>query len=346
MGQRTIPVRWDDFSDRYMHTHEQRLKRIYETWGKDYVQVAPWYQNLPIGDSDKQSEYARLRGDQLRGFSPGYADYVDEWGCIWKTTDTDEVGGSCVDHPYHTVEEALKAQIPDPELPKRLDPIRKAREDHPNEFIWIQNWLGPWEMSRAMLGTEEVLVALHTDRSKLQRFLGRVFEHFRILLRNLCTLDVDMVGIGDDWGIERSLLIDPNVWVKVFKPLYGAIFEEIRRAGKISLFHCCGAAEPLYPHMIDIGVDVIHPLQPGPVDIEAVGKEFRGKVSFFGGLDTRQLLGQGTPQQVEHEVVHLIETLGLPGGGLVVGPCTSIHSGTPIENIEVIFKVARTYSWQ
>jgi uroporphyrinogen decarboxylase len=97
--------------------------------------------------------------------------------------------------------------------------------------------------------------------------------------------------------------------------------------------------------MIDLGVDVINPLQPGPVNIDAVGKEFRGKVTFFGGIDTRQLLEKGTPQEVEREVVHVIEALGMPQGGLIVGHCTSVHSGTPIENIEAMFSAIRRYNW-
>ncbi len=344
-GQRLVPVKWDDFSDRYMNTNRERLERLYNRWGKDYIQVNPWYQNIPVGEEALKSEFARTRGDQLRGFSPGFSDYRDEWGCIWKTTDADEVGGNCVDHPYHSVADALKVRVPDPELPARLATIRKEREAHPHEFIWAQQWLGPWEAARAMLGTEEILIALYTERTDLQRFLGRVFEHFRILIRCVCALDVDMVGIGDDWGIERNLLIDPELWVQVFKPLYRPIFEEIQSAGKVSLFHSCGCAASLYPHMIDIGVDVINPLQPGPVNIDAVGREYRGKVTFSGGIDTRQLLEKGTPRDVEKEVVHLIETLGSPEGGLVVGHCTSVHSGTPVENIEAMFRAARTYAW-
>jgi uroporphyrinogen decarboxylase len=195
-----------------------------------------------------------------------------------------------------------------------------------------------------MLGTEEALIALYTERQKLELFFGRVFEHFRILIRTICSLDVDMVGIGDDWGTERSLLINPDLWVKVFKPLYRPIFEEIRNAGKISLFHSCGSVASLYPHMIDIGVDVIKPLQPGPVNIDLVGREYRGKVTFSGAIDTRRLLEKGTPTEVEKEVLHVIDTLGLPEGGLVVGHCTSVHSGTPIENIEAMFRAARTYT--
>jgi uroporphyrinogen decarboxylase len=343
-GQKFIPVKWDDFSDRYMSTNRERLTRLYEKWGKDYVQVNPWYENKPVGEAALKSEFARLRGDQLKGFSPGFSDYLDEWGCVWKTTDADEVGGNCVDHPYGSVEDALKAPLPDPELPARVANIEKARVEHPHEFIWAQHWLGPWETSRVMLGTEETLIALYTERPKLEMFLGRVFEHFQVLIRKVCQLDVDMVGIGDDWGTERSLLIDPDLWVKVFKPLYRPIFDEIRRSGKISLFHSCGCAATLYPHMIDFGVDVLNPLQPGPVNIDAVGREYRGKVTFSGGIDTRVLLERGTPAQVEKEVIHVIETLGVPEGGLLLGHCTSVHSGTPIENIEAMFRAARTYA--
>lgn len=344
-GQRVVPVKWDDFSDRYMNQHRERLEDIYATWGRDYEQIAPWYRTTPVGDHAAESEYAYKRGETLRGFSPGYSEYRDEWNCRWRTTDVDELGANCVEHPYGSVDEAVSADLPDPDASERLEPIRRAREQHPGSFLWAQNWLGPWETMRAMLGTEETLVALYTERAALVRFAERVFEHFRALTANICTLDVDMVGIGDDWGAERSLLIDPELWVSVFKPLYGKIFEEIRGAGKIALFHCCGCAEALYRHMIDIGVEVLHPLQPGPVDIERVGRNYRGRVSFWGGLDTRQLLEKGTPAQVRREVVRLIENLGTPDGGLVVGACTSVHTGTPVDNIEAIFIAARTYSW-
>ena len=343
-GQKTIPVKCDDFSERYMHTYDEEFTSLFEKWGKDYVQANPWYHSEPVGGTALQSEFARLRGDQLRGFSPGYSDYVDEWGCIWKTTDADEVGGNCVDHPYHTVEEVVTARLPDPELPRRLDPMREARVTHPDQFIWAQQWLGPWEMSRVMLGTEETLVALYTERTQLERFFRRVFEHFLILTKNICKLDVDMVGIGDDWGTERSLLIDPDLWVSFFKPLYRPIFDAIKSSGKISLFHSCGCAAVLYPHLIDIGVDVINPLQPGPVNIDTVGREYRGKVTFSGAIDTQRFLEKGTPAEVENEVAHVIRTLGLPEGGLVVGHCTSVHSGTPIENIAAMFRAVRTYT--
>ncbi len=102
---------------------------------------------------------------------------------------------------------------------------------------------------------------------------------------------------------------------------------------------------PLYPHLLDLGVDIINPVQPGPVDIEEAGRNYRGKVSFFGGLDTRRLLEKGNPQDVENEVAHVIRTLGIPEGGLVVGHCTSVHSGTPIENIEAMFRAVREYRW-
>jgi uroporphyrinogen decarboxylase len=344
--QRLIPVKWDDFSDRYAFTFRDRLQRCYERWGKDYLQVSPWYRHTPVGEDAGHTVHAGRRGGQLRGFSPGFSDYADEWGCLWKTTDADEVGGNCIEHPYASLDDALGARLPDPELPQRLDPIRQAREQSPDRFIWVQNWLGPWEMSRAMLGTESILVATIAEKKKLQRFLGRMFEHFQELTRRICTLEVDMVGLGDDWGTERSLLIDPDAWVEIFKPLYRNLFDEIKRTGKISLFHSCGAVLPLYPHLLDLGVDVINPVQPGPVSIEEAGRNYRGKVSFFGGLDTRRLLEKGGPEEVEDEVAHIVRTLGVPNGGLIVGHCTSVHSGTPIENIEAMFRAAREYRWQ
>lgn len=322
-GQRVIPIKWDDFSPRFLSLNGEKMEELWQTWGKDYVQTGPAYSSTEIG--------------------PG--EWKDEWGCTWKTLDPEEVGGQMVAHPFDSVDEALKSELPDPELRERLEPIKNARKGNPDKFLWAQMWMGPWEHCRELVGTEEMLMSLCLKRAKAEELVSRVYEHFRILIRNIGTLDVDMIGIADDWGTERSLLISPKMWAQSFAKHYASIFAEIRASGKLSFYHSCGCAAELYPYLVDMGLDVLNPLQPGPVDIKAVGREFKGKVTFFGGLDTRQLLEKGTPQLVEETVIDLIETLGLPEGGLIVGHCTSVHSATPVENIEALFLTARQYKW-
>ena len=322
-GQRVIPIKWDDFSPRFLSLNGEKMDELWHTWGKDYVQTGPAYSGTEIG--------------------PG--EWKDEWGCTWKTLDPEEVGGQMVAHPFNCVDDALEAELPDPDLDKRLEPIRNARKENPDKFLWVQMWMGPWEHCRKLVGTEEMLTSLLLDRSRAEELIGRVYQHFLTLIRNIGTLDIDMIGIADDWGTERSLLISPHIWVQMFAKHYASIFAEIKAAGKLSFYHSCGRVAKLYPYLVEMGLDVLNPLQPGPVDIEAVGRELRGKITFFGGLDTRQLLEKGTPQLVEEAVCSLIETLGLPEGGLIVGHCTSVHSATPVENIEALFRTARQYEW-
>ncbi len=323
-GQRLIPIKWDDFSQRFLNINGAKMQELWQTYGKDYVQTAPAYSSTGIG----------------------YGEWKDEWGCTWKTLDPEEVGGQMVAHPYDDVDKAIKAKLPDPELKERLEPIMNARKEHPDKFLWVQMWMGPWEHCRALVGTEEMLTSLHLKRANAEKLINMVYEHFRILIRNIATLDVDLIGIADDWGTEKSLLISPKMWSDIFAKHYANIFAEIKSAGKMSFYHSCGCVAELYPYLIDMGLDVLNPLQPGPVDIKSVGRKYKGKITFWGGIDTRQLLERGTPEMVESAVNDLIETLGLPEGGLVVGHCTSVHSATPVENIASMFKTARNFKWR
>lgn len=320
-GQRVIPIKWDDFSPRFMELNGERMRKLWRTWGKDYVQTAPAYSTTELG----------------------HGEWEDEWGCTWKTLDPEEVGGQMIAHPFNSVDEAAKAKLPNPELNDRLEPIKNARKEYPDKFLWAQMWMGPWEHCRALAGTEEMLTSLCLKRASAEKLISKVYEHFRVLIRNIASLDVDMIGIADDWGTERSTLISPNLWAQVFAKHYADIFAEIKVAGKLAFYHSCGAVFELYPYLVDMGVDVLNPLQPGPIDIKSVGREFKGKVAFFGGLDTRQLLEKGTPQAIEAAVIDLIETLGMPEGGLVVGHCTSVHSATPFKNIEAMFRTVRQF---
>jgi uroporphyrinogen decarboxylase len=142
----------------------------------------------------------------------------------------------------------------------------------------------------------------------------------------------------DDWGSQSGLMISPETWKKHFKARYRRIFDEIHRWDKDVIFHTCGNVMRIIPALIDLGVDVLDPVQPTALNIDEVGRCFGGKIAFCGGVDD-QRLEDYTPQQVKDEVRHAVETLGKPyGNAYVLAPANMITPTVPFENIQALFE--------
>lgn len=159
--------------------------------------------------------------------------------------------------------------------------------------------------------------------------------------------DLDVLFVSDDLGSQQSLLVSEDVYVEYVKPLHKWMWGELKKAvpsAKLFL-HSCGAVEPLIPHFIELGVDILNPIQlsaKGMVPAELKKKYGRDIVFWGGGVDTQISLLRGTPAQVKAEVRRNIEDLA-PGGGFVFTAVHDIQPATPVENIIAMFEAAEEY---
>ena len=145
----------------------------------------------------------------------------------------------------------------------------------------------------------------------------------------------------DDWGSQNGLMISPDLWRSLFKPYYARVFAEIHRLGMDAIFHSCGNVTPIVGDLIDIGLDMLDPVQPGAMDIAQIAREFGGKAAFCGAVDVQNLLVSGSPQQVKDVVRRVVETLGRPfGGALLLGPANVMTPDIPFENLVALFEAA------
>jgi uroporphyrinogen decarboxylase len=159
------------------------------------------------------------------------------------------------------------------------------------------------------------------------------------MVRNWAALGVDAVFPMDDWGTQRGMLISPAMWRGFFKPYYRAIFDEAHRAGLDVFYHSCGDIMEIIGDLIDIGVDVLHPLQPGPLDLRDVARRFGGKVCFCGAIDVQHLLPSARPSEIRAEIRRLIGTLGAPfGNSYIPAPANALGPDIPFENLVAMFE--------
>jgi uroporphyrinogen decarboxylase len=155
---------------------------------------------------------------------------------------------------------------------------------------------------------------------------------------------VDIVSTYDDLGTQIGPLMSHKDYVKYLKPYEKQMIEHIKRYTDAKIYrHSCGSVYEFIPDFIEIGVDILNPLQPLAKDMEPwrLKKEFGKDLVFFGGVDTQQLLYQ-SPDKVKQGVKELIRQYA-PGGGYIFGTGHNIEPDTPIENIPAMFEAALEY---
>jgi uroporphyrinogen decarboxylase len=145
---------------------------------------------------------------------------------------------------------------------------------------------------------------------------------------------------------QNSMLLSPRTYRKLIKPRHERLFSFIKAQAPVKVFfHSCGAVRPIIPDLIDAGIDILNPVQisAAGMDPHELKVEFgRDLVFWGGGVDTQQVLGSGTPEQVREDVRHNIEALA-PGGGFVFAAVHDIQANVPPENIVAMWEAWRDF---
>jgi uroporphyrinogen decarboxylase len=155
---------------------------------------------------------------------------------------------------------------------------------------------------------------------------------------------IDILWIGDDYGSQNGLLMNPVAWRKLFFPKVKAMCELGHKYGAKVMQHSCGSTRIIWPDLIEAGVDIYDTVQPEAAGMDAaeLKKDFGDKMCFHGTISTQQTLPFGTPEDVAAEVKTRIETVG-NDGGFIIAPAHNFQPDTPIENILALYETAQSY---
>ena len=265
--------------------------------------------------------------------------YVDEWGITWKNVAYETSFGTghyteMVGHPLADDQAIDSYQPPDPNRPELYVEAEEVIEEFQEDY-WIVGVTVTtvFETAWALRGYEKTLMDFALNPDFTERLLDIPFEYHLSAARKLVELGVDMIWIGDDVGAQNRMLISPDTWRHFLKPRMAAFISTLKRINpdlKIA-YHSDGAIYPIIPDLIEIGLDVLNPVQPKSMAPEKLKKEYGDKLCFWGSIDEQYTLPFGTPADVEHEVITRLKTLGR-GGGLILGPTHHVQLDTPLEN--------------
>ena len=269
------------------------------------------------------------------------AEWTDEWGTRWGHA-YGGVGGTPVGNAIDDLsqlDDYLAHRMPDPHAPGRLDRAKAVLSVHGDDKYCVA-LICPalFERLHFVRGMENTLCDLASNELQLARLIEALRDNLIELIREWGPTNISGVYMTDDWGSQSGLLISPALWKKHFRAHYRLIIDEIHRWGKDVIFHSCGNVMRLVPELIDLGIDVLDPVQPKAMNLDQVGRQFGGKVAFCGGIDD-QRLEDFTPQQVKDSVRHAIDALGRPyGNAYILAPANTITPDVPFENIQALFE--------
>ncbi len=201
-----------------------------------------------------------------------------------------------------------------------------------------------FEAAWYLRGLDTFMMDLAMGEDYVDVLLDKVMQFPLEMGLKFIELGVDMVWLGDDIATQQNMMISPAMWRKYFKPRYAAMFSAFKKANpRIKLcYHSCGNLQDVVDELIEIGLDVLNPIQPLAMEPGAFKKRFGDRITMYGAMDVQQIMPFGTPEDVRQEVRRLIRDCA-KGGGFILSPAHHIQSDTSIENVEAFYAAAREY---
>jgi uroporphyrinogen decarboxylase len=296
-------------------------------------------------------ELERALGQDLLLTSVGWANsyymadepYVDEWGVGWTVHPYQTPFGTghyteIATHPLADNEAISHYQPPDPNRPELYTDAAQVIADFKEEY-WIVGVTvtSVFETAWALRGLEQMLIDMLTDPDLADEVLDFPYQYHLAAARRLVEMGVDMIWIGDDVGSQHEMLISPQVWRRFLKWRMANMIRELK-AIKPELkvaYHSDGDIRRIIPELIEIGLDVLNPVQPACMDPAELKKQYGDQLCFWGTIDEQQTLPFGSPEEVRAEVLERLRTVG-HGGGLILAPTHHVQLDTPLENFRAM----------
>ena len=316
-----------------------------------------------VGQLAEPSERVlELAGADVRGIRVGGSAYnpamlsqtelVDHWGAVWRRPE----GALCfhlAEYPlrYATLRDLETYPWPDgknPDLVAGLaDKARHLRQETP--YAILGEFAGHFfERAQMVRGFDTFLLDLAVNRDFAEELMDRILAvEIDIVATFLNAVGpyIDIIAFKDDIAMQSGPVVSPRMFREMIKPRMGKLIQAIRCRTQAKLwFHSCGSVYYAIPDLIELGVDILNPVQVQAADMDTarLKRNFGKNLAFWGGIDTQQVLPFGTPEDIRQEVRQRISDLA-PGGGYVLASVHNIEADVPGENIWAMYQAAHDY---
>ncbi|HEY5910078.1 MAG TPA: uroporphyrinogen decarboxylase family protein [Verrucomicrobiae bacterium] len=268
---------------------------------------------------------------------------VNEWGVWWKPADFHHFGHP--DSPLRGIQSLDRLREypwPDLEAAYRWAGVTERIAEFHQRGLAVAAYAGSvFEHSWYLRGMEELMMDMLTAPRIAHWLFERTSALQQFAAAQFARAGADIIITGDDIAAQKGMLMKLEVWREFLKPRLAATVRAVKQASPEALvfYHSDGNVEAAIPDLIEIGIDILNPVQPECMDPAAVKRKYGDRLSFWGTVSVQRTMPFGTPEEVRAEVRSRIRTVG-KGGGLILAPAHVLGPETPWENIVAFFEAA------
>jgi len=351
-----VPV---DLGGRNNNIHREEYRKLTSRLGVEHadLQLDPFYSVMNLDSQVLERlgvdfRYLFIRGPEyVRARENPDGTYDNEWGITVKKVG---IHSQRITHPLQgaTLSDLDGFPWPDPYRPDRVAGLNKTARHlyEQTDYALVAAPVngGIFEFGQHLRGMTNFLMDLMINKEFANALLDRVMNvHLGLWDGFLGEVGdyIEIAQLSDDFGTQNNLMISPALFSEFFKPRYKHLIDFIRdRTNAKVLFHSDGAVFDLIDDFIDMGVDVLNPLQPtaAGMDPARIKSDYGKRLAFHGAIDNQQLLPHGSVEEVQETVRRVIDALA-PRGGYILAAAHIIEPDVHVENILTVFDTAREY---
>ena len=325
----------------YTPEFNKRLRSYYEVRGHKFIPEPAGEINTELeflSDQDMLLAWIGWTDETKVDYVPGQ-EFYDKWGVLRRVVGYSTPFGhgtynELIGHPLADISRLSSYKMPDPHLPELYTGVDGLLKRYKDEY-WIVGVAVTtmYETAWALRGFEQMFIDFVENPEIVETIFDLTMSYHLTIAKNLVNKGVDMIWIGDDVGGQNRMLISPQAWRKFFKTrmaFFISSLKEINPSVKIA-YHSDGFIIPIINELIEIGIDILNPIQPAsmnPVEVKKIAGE---KLCLWGTIDEQHTLPFSDPQSVRNEIAERIKTVGRKGG-LILSPTHNIQLDTPLEN--------------
>ena len=233
------------------------------------------------------------------------------------------------------------ANFPDPNDPRMFANRPECEEDHYLLACW---WTSFFERLWGLRGMENALIDLYEYPEEIHKLFDALTNFYcRVIERAAKEGKVDGILTSDDIGTQNGPFFSLEMFREFFKPYYKRIIDCAHANGLEFWLHTCGNIEPFIPEFIEIGLDVLHPIQKYTMDERRIADQYGDKICFWAGFDVQRIIPYGTPEDVRREVRFMIDAYDRFGGRFLLTLGNMLTEDCKIESLHALLDESFNY---
>jgi len=253
----------------------------------------------------------------------------DVFGVEWDRNVDKDIGNVC----NRVLPEPTLAnyKLPDPLAEQVYVDIPGKIEAYGDRYRVFSIGFSLYERAWTMRGMEQLMMDFYDYPEFVQALLGAIADYNIAQVEQAVKYDIDAVYFGDDWGQQIGLQMGRRTWTKFIYPELKRMYGAVKAAGKAVFIHSCGDVDELFDDLIAAGLNCFNPFQPEVMDVFALIEQYRGRLTFHGGLSTQKTLPYGTTDDVRAETRRLLAAGA--AGGYILSPAHAVEGDVSLDNM-------------